>query len=52
MGFGGNPDVVIAEKREDRIDILRELVNFYLLKDILALEKIPNSGTFLILSNY
>lgn len=45
--FGGYPDVVTAEKREDKIDILRELVDSYLLKDILALEKIRNLETLL-----
>jgi predicted AAA+ superfamily ATPase len=41
--FGGYPEVVSAPTRQDKIRILNELVDSYLLKDILSLEKIKKS---------
>lgn len=41
--FGGYPEVISSETREEKIKILNELVDSYLLKDILSLEKIKKS---------
>jgi len=41
--FGSYPAVVTAQKREEKIGILTELVDSYLLRDILALENIKKS---------
>jgi predicted AAA+ superfamily ATPase len=38
--FGSYPEVVMAKNRKDKIDILEELVNSYLLKDVLALDRV------------
>lgn len=38
--FGSYPEVVMAKSRKDKINILEELVNSYLLKDVLALDRI------------
>ncbi len=38
--FGSYPEVILAEKREDKIEFLVEMVNSYLLKDILSLENL------------
>lgn len=43
--FGSYPAVVTAKKREEKIGILTELVDSYLLRDILALENIKKSET-------
>jgi hypothetical protein len=45
--FGLYPEVVTAVKTSDKIEILTELVNSYLLKDILALEKLRGSKELL-----
>ena len=45
--FGGYPKVLTTKKREEKISILNELVDSYLLKDILALEKIKKSEILL-----
>jgi len=45
--FGGYPEVLTAKLREEKISILRELVDSYLLKDILALERIKSSEILL-----
>ncbi len=45
--YGTYPEVVIAKKREEKIEILDELVNSYLLKDILAFEKVRAASTLL-----
>lgn len=37
MIFGSYPEVISAESRDEKIEILTELVNSYLLKDVLAL---------------
>ncbi len=42
--FGSYPEVIIAKNRQKKIDILSELVNSYLLKDVLSLEKIKSSS--------
>lgn len=41
--FGSYPEVVTAGKQTEKIEILQELVNSYLLKDILSLENIRGS---------
>jgi len=38
--FGGYPEVVKSQLREEKIEILRELVDSYLLKDILMFERV------------
>ena len=40
--FGSYPEVYTSEKRNDKIEILQELVNSYLLKDILAFERLKS----------
>lgn len=45
--FGTYPEVISATARPEKIRILTELVDSYLLKDILALEKIKKSETLL-----
>jgi uncharacterized protein len=40
--FGSYPDVITASSRKEKIIILNELVESYLLKDILAMQKIKN----------
>jgi len=45
--FGTYPEVITADSRAEKIEILEELVNSYLLKDILAFEKIKSSVTLL-----
>ena len=41
--FGSYPSVVTAKSREEKISILNEIVDSYLLKDILELERIKGS---------
>lgn len=43
--YGSYPEVVVERKRTERINVLNELVNSYLLKDILAFEKVRGSRT-------
>lgn len=43
--FGCYPEVILAEDRKEKIDILKEHVDSYLLKDILTLDKVKNSQT-------
>ncbi|SLM15642.1 AAA ATPase [uncultured spirochete] len=45
--FGTYPEVLQAPNQRTRIDILTEIANAYLLKDILALDRIKNSRTLL-----
>lgn len=45
--YGTYPEVLTAETRQDRIELLTELTQSYLLKDILALDRIKNSRTLL-----
>lgn len=45
--FGSYPKVLSLSTHEEKIDYLRELVNSYLLKDILALEQVRSSLTLL-----
>lgn len=45
--FGQYPSVLTAKTRKDKISILEEITNSYLLKDILELEKIKSSKILL-----
>ena len=42
--FGSYPDVVLADNNEDRKEYLKNIVNAYLLKDILAVDGIKNAS--------
>lgn len=48
--LGGYPEVVTAKTRKEKIQILNELVDSYLLKDILSLERIKSSDILLKLT--
>jgi uncharacterized protein len=41
--FGSYPEVILASNRNEKTEILTELVNSYLLKDVLALENIKGT---------
>lgn len=43
--FGAYPEVVTSKTKQERVEILDELVHSYLLKDILALDRIKNPNT-------
>lgn len=45
--FGSYPDVVLTDSREEKIRILNELVESYLLKDILALDRVRSPKVLL-----
>lgn len=45
--FGSYPEVVTAENRKDKMAILEELVSPYLLKDVLALDRVKAPGVLL-----
>jgi hypothetical protein len=45
--FGTYPEVLQAPTQHDRIEVLTEIANSYLLKDILAFDRIKNSRTLL-----
>jgi len=45
--FGSYPEVIIAKNRNDKISVLEEIVNSYLLKDVLTLERIKGSRVLL-----
>jgi len=45
--FGAYPEVLTARTKKEKIEILTELADSYLLKDILALEKIRSSRTLM-----
>jgi len=45
--FGSYPDVILAKTKNEKIKILKELVDSYLLKDILAHEHIKGSNVLL-----
>jgi uncharacterized protein len=45
--FGNYPEVITAKSREEKIEVLTEIVNSYLLKDILSLEKIRGTKQIL-----
>lgn len=41
--YGSYPDVINTKKRSEKIDVLLELAGSYLLKDVLALERVKSS---------
>jgi predicted AAA+ superfamily ATPase len=43
LRFGLYPEVLTTKSKKDKMEVLRELVDSYLLKDILSLEKIKGS---------
>lgn len=45
--FGAYPEVLQASNQRARIEILTEIANAYLLKDVLAFDRIKNSRTLL-----
>jgi uncharacterized protein len=45
--YGGYPEVVVTENREDKRELLDELVDSYLLKDILELDRMKSSKIIL-----
>jgi hypothetical protein len=45
--FGAYPAVISAPTKQEKINILTELVDSYLLKDVLALEKVKKSDVLL-----
>ncbi|MDD5368410.1 MAG: ATP-binding protein [Anaerolineaceae bacterium] len=45
--FGGYPEVLLAPNQRTRIEVLTEIANAYLLKDILALDRLKNSRSLL-----
>lgn len=45
--FGSYPQVLTASSKEEKIQILEELVNSYIFKDILALQQVKGSKTLL-----
>ena len=45
--FGSYPEVITSKTKNEKIAILQELVNSYLLKDVLALERIKGSKQLL-----
>jgi predicted AAA+ superfamily ATPase len=45
--YGSYPEVVLMESYEQKEQYLKEIINAYLLKDILAFEEIKNSGKLL-----
>lgn len=47
--YGNYPELIHIKDREDKSDYLREIVNSYLLKDILSYENIKNSDKILSL---
>lgn len=45
--FGSYPEVITTKNRRDKIAVLEEIVNSYLLKDILAIERVKSSKVLL-----
>ncbi len=45
--FGTYPEVLLASSRTDRINIITEIANSYLLKDILTFDRVKSSRTLL-----
>ncbi len=45
--YGNYPELIQLKSKEDKADYLKEIVNSYLLKDILAYENIKNSDKIL-----
>jgi len=47
--YGTYPEVLVSDNKDDKREYLLELMNSYLLKDILELEKIKNSDQIFLL---
>jgi uncharacterized protein len=45
--YGSYPEIVVNEGRKEKIELLEELSGSYLLKDVLALERIRSSQTLM-----
>jgi uncharacterized protein len=45
--FGSYPEIIMASQRQQKIDLLHELAGSYLLKEILALDRIKSSQVLL-----
>lgn len=45
--YGSYPEVVVAGSRKEKIELLEELAGSYLLKDVLAMDRIRSSRTLL-----
>jgi len=45
--FGAYPEVITAARRQEKIEVITEIANSYLLKDILAFDRVKNSRTLL-----
>ena len=45
--FGGYPEVITAKDKTEKTEILNEILNAYLLKDILELDRVKNSKLLL-----
>jgi predicted AAA+ superfamily ATPase len=45
--FGCYPEVLLAASRSKRIEIINEIANSYLLKDILSFDRVKSSRTLL-----
>ena len=43
--YGSYPEIVVTQGRKEKIELLEELAGSYLLKDVLALERIRSSRT-------
>jgi len=43
--YGSYPEIIVTEGRKEKIELLEELAGSYLLKDVLALERIRSSRT-------
>lgn len=43
--YGSYPEIVVTEERKEKIELLEELAGSYLLKDVLALDRIRSSRT-------
>jgi predicted AAA+ superfamily ATPase len=52
MLYGGYPQVVLSESREEKITLLRDIVNSYILKDVKYLFKIEKIDQFNHLIRY
>jgi uncharacterized protein len=50
--FGSYPEVILAANRAEKISIITEIANSYLLKDILVLDRIKSSRTLLDLLRF
>ena len=45
--YGTYPEVALASTRKEKIDVITEITSSYLVKDILAFERVKNSKTLL-----